>query len=171
MSKFDFYPDFIDFNIFLAEELAWQVVNGDVFNINNMTDEELRCSIIDDVLAVTIWEKQTGEKVKYDISTLTRYLTDEQCVRVMEAMKHESIVGLFDLTADHVRIVDSKEVLQAAMAYAEVWYTGYDMPDGLYTVNREVLKNAVEINGGIDNLAQGLLMDMSATHEPTKTLN
>lgn len=168
---FDFFPTFRDINLFLAEELAWQVTNGEVFNVNNMNDQELRAAIIDDVLAITIWEKQTGEKAMFDTNTLCRFLTHEQRVRVKEAMQHEDIVGLLNVTSTSVRIRDQKETLQAAMAYAEVWFSGYDTPAGLVSLDREAILEMAEANGGIEQLAEAMLMEMSATHPSTSTMN
>ena len=171
MSKpFDFFPDFRDFNRYLSEDLAWQVVNGEFFNIDNMTDLELRQSIVDDVLSITMWEKQTEQQVVFDVNTLCRLLTHEQRVRVKEAIQHPDIAKFFSADKE-IRILETQEILQSAMAYCGVWFTGYDCPNDIISLNREALEEAIETNGGIDNLVMGMAMDLNATHESSKTLN
>lgn len=169
---FDFIPEFIDFSKMLTEPLAWQVAHGEVFSVDNMSDDELRQSIVDDVLAVTIWEKQMDQKVDFTVDTLCRFLSVEQKTRVQEVMKHPFIWGLFnpDLK-DNIRILDDKAVLQAAMNYCGVWFTGYDTPDGIIRIDRHALQEAMDNNGGIDNLVNGLVMDLTATHSGTTTVN
>lgn len=169
---FDFLPEFMDFDRWLAEELAWQLANGEFFNIDNMSDRELREAIVDDVLGVTIWEKQSGKRANFTFNILTRFLTHEQRVRVKEAMTHPEIYPFFDPNFnENIRIFDTIPVLQAAMEYAQVWFSGYDQPAGLISVDREKLQQMINDNGGIENVADGLLMEMVATHETSKTIN
>lgn len=170
-TKFDFYPTFRDFNIMLAEDAAWQVVNNDVYNIDNMSDEELRQSIIDDVLAVTIWEKQTGDQAVFGMDVLCRYLTEEQKLRVESLIHQHEINPYFDITPTSIRIKDDRTLLQAAMDYAGVWYDGFDCPEGAFSLDRDAFHEAVEEFGGLDNLATALAMELGSTHHSTNTRN
>lgn len=70
-----------------------------------------------------------------------------------------------------IRILDTQEMLQKAMDYCEVWFTGYDSPKGTITVDRCALEDAIEDSGGVENLAMALGMELNSTHEGTKTVN
>lgn len=171
MSTFDFYPTFVDFNVMLAEEAAWQVVNNDVFNIDNMSDKELRQAIVEDVLCVTIWEKQTGKKADFTFDTLTRYLTEKQKSKVKASLFHDEIFPFFNHFPDNLRVSDNKRTLQAAMDYCGVWFNGYDMPNGIIRMDRESVHEAVEKHGGLDNLIDSMVMSLVSTHDAPTTLN
>lgn len=167
---FEFFPAFRNFNLFLIEDLAWQVVNGDIFSIDNMSDEELRQSIVEDVTSVTMWEKQAKQEAVFTVDTLCRFLTPEQRQRVEEAMKHETIASFFDFSKG-IRIHDNKETLQAAMDYCLVWFHGYDRPKGTISIDRNALGDAFDDAGGMENYATMLSMEINATHHGNNTVN
>jgi hypothetical protein len=168
---FDFIPEFRDFSVMLNEEFAWQVVNGDVFSVDNMDDVELGKAVLDDVLAVTMWEIQTGSKVHFSIITLCRYLTEQQKTRVMRAIDNVAAYSFLAMSNDSIRVNTNPVMLQAIMDYIEVWYSGFEMPDSALKVDHNKLQKEVEANGGIENYAISLNMELVSTHTPNKTLN
>lgn len=169
---FDFMPEFIDFDKFLKEDAAWQLVSNEVFSVDHMSDKELREAIVEDVLTATMWEKQTGKRIDFTMNTLCRFLSHEQRVRIKEAMIHPEIYSLFDPNFnDNIRIFDTQVILQAAMDYVGVWFTGYVMPEGALCVDRQALQEAMDTHGGIDNFIDAIVMDLTSSHIATKTLN
>lgn len=168
---FDFHPSHRNPKIFLGCEFSRDITDGEVFSARYMTDEELRQSIVADILAVTIWEKQTEQTLEFGCDEFYRFVDDIYLQRrILDQFTHPEIEGLLDIDEDHkrYRIRDQKEILQAAMGYCGVYYHGYDAPEGLVTINRDAIENM----GGVETAAMSLLMDIAATvPEVTTTLN
>lgn len=171
---FDFCPEFINFNKMLYVEDAWQITDGEFFSTRNMSDKELREAIINDVLIVTIWEKQTNKKAKFGIKTLCRYLDHNQRSRVREQLQHQEISGLFDMfMSECLRIKDNKEILQAAMDYAGVWYTGYAPATGndVICFDRQVIQEKIEETGGMENFINSIAMNIIGKNFENKNIH
>lgn len=167
MSDFSVYYN--TFQDYLKDEFVWGLVDNNVFSINNMDDRELREAILGDLLGVTMWEKQHNERVHFGFTKLLRLLPRSLHKRVKKQMKHDDIVELisirpFDVRATEVRIVDNSAILQAAMDYAGIWYSGFNIPPDAICLNTENLAKAVEEHGSLENLASSLAMDLIATN-------
>lgn len=164
----------------LNDPLMFSVVHNSVFSINNMTDEELRQSIVEDILLITMMEKDEKIVLDFDQHKLFRWIKPLQHRRVYEQMGHPEIFGLIERKNGQIRIKDQREILQAAMDYCGHWWEGYTIPNepGIITFNQEVFEEKVNEAGGFDEFIEGVakivmadLMDGDATVSGNKTLN
>lgn len=163
----------------LNDVLMFSLVHNNIFSVDNMTDKEVRESLIDDLLLITMMEKEEKVTIDFNQHKLFRWLKPLQHGRVYEQMAHPEISGLIERKNGQIRIKDQKEILQAAMDYCGHWWEGYDIPNepGIFTMNREVVDEQIEAAGGFDNFIDGLaktlhaeLMDTEATVPVSKTL-
>lgn len=176
----DFHPDHNTPKAFLDEIYSRQLAtirNGSdlVFCVSYMDERQIRESIVDDVVAVTMWEKQkTGQKLHYDVVEMLKFVDADQHSRVIEQLTHPEIASLFNVTDGQYRIIDNPEVLKAAMDYAGVWYEGFTPPEGteVLTINTGKVNEAIDTHGSLENLAKYLAaeveMDMQ-TNAPSTT--
>jgi len=162
----------------LACEFAWQIVQGEVFSVKNMDDQELRESIVDDLLSVTFWEIQHSESVSFDTDALMRFITGSMRARVLDQLTHPEIAGLIEFTDRGIRIKTDRAILQAAQDYAGVWYGDFKPTDPttkIITVNTDVLASAIRACGSTDALATSLAMDLVSdapvNHPHSKLVN
>lgn len=170
---FDFHEKYRNPNLVLGDDILRQVVHNNCFSVDNMDDRELREAIVHDLLFVTMWEIQTGESLHFGFTSFFRFILRSQRKRINEQMKHEEISGLIT-HCDQLRIKNQPEILQAAMNYTGVWYSGFKMPTGASIVNREALDKAIEAHGGVEQIVVSLMMDISTTvaiQETKKFLN
>lgn len=177
-----------DINAFFNNEYAWQLVDGDVFSVRYMTEQEVLESIVDDILNVTMLEKTTGKKCFFGFSKLTRFLDSEWRNKIKVLLNHDSISGLIcctPATIEHfsasinelllenilkkgshkqIRIKDDRAILQAAMDFCGCWYEGFPPPEGvkLLQFNTEKINSEIHKFGSIENLSQSLAMDITA---------
>ena len=158
MTNFDFHPDHRDPVKFLQCEEARQLVNGEFFNINNMSNDELMQAIIDDVLAVTIWEIQTGLTLYFDMSELTRFLTLSQKLRLTSLLKNDEVKKYLEYKGAQIRIKTDPYTLKSAMEYVGVSYNNYALPGPVIQVNREAFKSF-----DFNDLAKSIAMDLEST--------
>lgn len=164
----------------MNDVLMFSVVHNNIFSINNMSDEELRQSIVDDILMVTMMEKEEKTSINFGQHELFRWIKPLQHARVYNQMAHPEISGLIEHKNGQIRIKDVREVLQAAMDYCGHWWDGFTIPNepGIITMNHEKVDEMIQDAGGfdqfIDNLAHTLqadMMDSSATVPVSKTVN
>jgi hypothetical protein len=174
---FDFlYKDYSDPEVFLNDEYLFYVVHNSVCSIMNMTDRELRESIVSDILMITMWEKEHNKKVHYGFTKFLHWLQRDMHQQVLSEMKHDEISGLIDIQADEIRIKDRKEILQVAMDYCGMWYEGFIIPVGLnvITTSKETISSVVENAGGGVKLTEKIVSELqSLTMEQlaTTTIN
>lgn len=172
---FDFPELARDPEAYLREEAAWQLVNNSVFSIECMDDKELREAVIEDILTVTMLEKQLGQTLHFGITKMLRFLTRQHHRRVMDALKHDEIRNLIMLSrgksGSEVRIKDNREILQAAMNYCGVYYSDFEMGENALIINREILNAAVQQHGGLKNLTEAMVMDVRAKAPCNTTLH
>lgn len=171
----DFNPALKDKVFFLDMQDIWSVSHSDVFSINNMTDRELRESVVEDVLAVTMWVKTFAQPLDFKIETLMRFLkSDDQRERVFTALNDAEVKGLFEMNENQqLRIRDNREILQAAMDYCGNWYGGFTIPPNIDVImsNSEMLDEAVQQYGSVDGVIDALSMEFKATQHCKKTIN
>lgn len=171
----DFNPVLKDKVFFLDMQDIWSVSHNDVFSINNMSDRELRESVVEDVLAVTMWSKTFAEPMDFKIETLMRFLvTDNQKERVLTALNNDEIKGLFITDEQQqLRIRDHRDILQAAMDYCGNWYHGYVIPPNIDVLmsNPEMFGEALEQYGSFDNVVETMTMEFKANQHSKKTIN
>jgi hypothetical protein len=177
-SKFSsFHPMFTSFAMYAADEDLREVKVGELFSIAAMNDHELRQSIVQDILAPTMWELEKGESVNFDLTEFLRFVPDSgDRQRVLHQMWHDDIKDLIlgklcgnNDNNGQVRIKTDRASMQAAMDYCGVWAHGYDMPEGVIVTNYDDLDNAAETHGGLENLAASLYQDMSASVSGNQT--
>jgi len=168
----DFRLEYADFNVLLNTDVAWEVVDNEVFSVANMSGREIRESIIQDALMVTMWEKHFNKKANYELKELYRNIKNLRLKsRVCIQLTNPEIVQMLDLSnGNSVRIKNDPAILQAAMDYCGVYYTGFEMSKECIVVNQENLQHAVDAAGGIGELARSVLMDLNATTKNPGTM-
>lgn len=164
----------------LNDSLMFSLVHNNMFSINNMSDEEVRQSIIDDVLLITMLEKGENTTIEFGQHQLFRWIKPYQHSRVYKQMCHPEISGLIEQKNGQIRIKDQREILQASMDYCGHWWDGFTIPNepGIVTLNHDVFEEKVNAAGGFDQFVEGLtqtlmvdLMDVDATVAGNKTVN
>lgn len=169
----DFCSEYADFNVLLNTDMAWEVVDNEVVYVANMNDREIRKSLVQDVLMVTMWEKYFNKKAHFTPQMLYRNITSTRLKsRVCTQMANAEVHKLMTISSegDSIRIKDDPAILQAAMDYCGVYYTGFEMSKECIVVNQENLQHAADAAGGIDELAQSVLMDLNATTKNPGTM-
>lgn len=169
----------------LNEMYCWQVVHGEYFSVDAMTDQELQEAIINDILQVTMLEKETGKKCNFTEKTLVRFLCSEQKERVVKMLAEVmGLVELVETTPDNfpnfsvemskrvikrhgypqLRIRDNRVILQEAMNFAGYWFDGFSPPEGVqaFSINMEKVNAEVEKYGSFHNFIDSLAMDIAA---------
>lgn len=171
----DFNPALKNKVFFLDLQDIWSVSHSDVFSINNMSDRELRESVVEDVLAVTMWVKTFAQPLDFKIETLMRFLkSDDQRERVVTALNDAEVKGLFEVNENQqLRIRDHRDILQAAMDYCGNWYHGYVIPPNIDVLmsNPEMIGEALEQYGSFDNVVEAMTMEFKANQHSKKTIN
>lgn len=162
--NFDFEPVYRDKDVLLNDEYIRQVVHNEAFSIVNMDDDELKESIIEDILVFTMWELQTSDKLSFTFNDLVKFLPVELHDRVREALGTPDVSIYIDhKLGDEIRIIKDLDVLQQAMDFCGVWYSGFVIPEGIKVVMTS--KDAVKPS------PEELSMDMLANAPWSKTLN
>lgn len=160
----DFHKSLRNPEFFLGMEDIWEVVHNDIYSIEKMSEEELRQAIVQDVLGVTMWEKHFGQKLHFGRTQLLRFVEQKHFWLILNAMQHEEIVHLLDVrnTAEEheVRIRDDRTILQAAMDYCGIWYTGFEMPPDAIVRADDADERVIEEYGSLENLAMSMAMDL-----------
>ena len=126
----DFRPEYADFNVLLNTDVAWEVVDNEVFSVASMNGREIRESLVQDVLMVTMWEKHFNKKAHFTPQMLyhniaTTRLKSRVCTQMANAEVHKLMT--ISSEGDSIRIKDDPVILQAAMDYCGVYYTGFEM--------------------------------------------
>jgi hypothetical protein len=154
----------------LDDKMLRQVAHGHLFSIEHMSDEELRQSIVEDILMVTMWEKEFSQKLHFGWTQFTRFVERRHHKRINEQIRHDEICDLIVEAKSpyktELRIRDDRNILQAAMDYCGCWYEGYSMPaEGVLCINRDALEDAISDHGGYDQLIQAITMDVMASDD------
>ena len=128
----------------LSRELCDYSADGvEIFTISAMSDEEVRQSVIQDILAATMIQKEQGVSLEYDFANMIRFVNAGNHERVVTALNDEEVQSFIIQENGQYRIADDPTVLQAAMDFCGVYYEGFDWPDGVITVNREGFQEKV----------------------------
>lgn len=168
----DFNPLFETFDDMLRNDYAWELVDNNVFTVKNMNEKELKESIIQDLLSVTMWEIKTKEDVHFSLSTLCRKVPREYVNKIKQLIKAADICDMIHIRDKRIRIYNSQKNLQAAMNYCGVWFEGYAPPKGTKVIDTGKVRDAVNELGSVDALATSLSMDIKATiTQSTKTIH
>lgn len=129
-SPFDFEARFRDPHVFMLET-SWRSLNSRVMTggtvlskLTSTSNEELRKVIVEDVLAVTMYELQSGHKVGFDMGALYSLLTRNDFGLTMRA--YEKLPENLIVVEDRKPRINS-ERLKEAMEYCGVYYT---LPQG-----------------------------------------
>ena len=134
---------------FLATKLlrdrdAREVSHGELFSIVNMDDRELREAIVQDILTVTMWEKEHDIEIPFPLGELCWYVPEELTDRIIYQLKSPEITPFLNTKGEQYKIKDDPKILQAAMDYCGVWYDGFVMPgDGATTSDIQKENNNV----------------------------
>lgn len=161
---FDFNEEFRDPYKLLNDGIIRQLVDNHLFSVKNMSPKELLESIVEDILMVTMWEIQSERKLHFGYTKLVQFLPRQLHPLIYESLRNEEISGLIEITvtqfhSKELRIKNNPVILQAAMDYCGVWYSGFTMPEeGVISLDREKIQSL----GGIDAIGQSVLMDMLA---------
>lgn len=176
----NFHHTHADSQAFLNCEETFQLTHGDFFSINNMSDKELREAILNDLILITMWEKQHNQKLHFGFTKMFRFLPRDLHDRVRKQMKHDEICELIQIThlkhGTEIRIKDNHQILQAAMDYSGVWFDGFEMPDDIPIICVDHQK--IEKMGGHEVVVETLttkimasIMDEKSNAPSNNTLN
>lgn len=158
----------LTFDEMTGDEHGWSLVDNDLTSIDNMSDKEVRESILEDLLTVTMYEFREKVEVQFSEEDLLKWLPKKKRNRVIEAMNHPEIKDLLDKSDDRIRVKKYRDTLRAAMEYCGIYYvelfSAEEIPKDIIFGNQFVLKEAAEECGGIENLTRSMAMDMKATH-------
>ena len=163
---FDFCEEYREPYKLLNNGIIRQLVDNHLFSIKNMSPKELLESIVEDILMVTMWEIQTGIKLHFGYTKLVEFLPRSLHPLVYENLRNPEISGLIEITdskfrSKELRIKNDRAILQAAMDYAGVWYSGFEQPtEGVISLS--LLREKVQDMGGIDAASQSIAMDLMA---------
>lgn len=149
MEKYDYFDD----------ELCFFLVNTDVISVYNMTDQQIKQSIVDDILNVMF----TLERKSIKRSEIYRFIDkDDFLVQYVDMLLDELI------DTDLIKIVDleivtiEKHKYQTAMDFCGTWYEGYTVPDGVEVFGlSDKSKELIELNG-FDNFVNSVLDEFAA---------
>lgn len=165
----------ISFEEMMIDQYGWSLVDNEVFSINNMSDREIRESIIEDLLVVTVYEIREKTEVKYTQWSLVRWLPFYRRNSILRMLDHCEIVNLIERSEGKIRIRNDRNILRAAMEYCSVyyeeWFKKEELPKDLIGLNSEAVKELIENNGSFGNMVKNLAMDLEANCSTKKTLN
>lgn len=165
----------ISFEEMMIDQYGWSLVDNEVFSINNMSDREIRESIIEDLLVVTVYEIREKTEVKYTQWSLVRWLPFYRRNSILRMLDHCEIANLIERSEGKIRIRNDRNILRAAMEYCGVYYSEWfdkeELPKDLIGLNNQVVKELIEKNGSFDNVVKSFTMDLKANCSTKKTLN
>jgi len=125
---FDFQEKYRDPEVFRSdpewrELMSRTTLRGVTIAIlKSMSDDQIKETVVGDILAVTMYELQSGNKVKFEFEDLYRYLTGYDFGRARKA--YQAISGHFVVANDRQPRI-KPELLAEAMEYCGVYFTGY----------------------------------------------
>ena len=122
---FDFLSKYRDPVVFMTD-VEWRSLNSRTIcggavigSIKVMTDDEFKETIVEDVLSVTMYERQSGNQVSFDMGDLFCLLTRQDFTRASRLFR-ELLNELIIVNDRKPRIQPGK--LEAAMNYCGVFY-------------------------------------------------
>ena len=158
---------------FITDIHARQVLHSYDFSIDNMNDRELRESIIDDLLTVTMMERVNNITMRFGYSQLFKLLLRSQLKRVTNAMKHDEINGLINRYSTsgypELRIHTRKEILQTAMEYCGAYYEGFSIPDGVTVYSLSGIGQVMIEEMGVENTAALIVSEFTFGQQTSTT--
>lgn len=116
----------------LQDQSVWTLVDNDVYSVYNMSEREVKESILEDLLSVWDYEKSNPDnKLSFKLSDLIRHVTGKEMRDfIKEAVAYDlEISQLIEISPESIRIKNQREVLQAAMEYCGVWFDGFEPED------------------------------------------
>lgn len=128
-------------------------------SVYNMTDKEIKQSIIDDILVVLFLHKYRSIR----INELCRFIQHDSflvnyVIFHVEELIQEGFLELID--SDTITIPAEK--YQAAMDFCGCWYDGYQIPDGINVYKLSDYGKKVIERNGVDLLNNFLCLEMDA---------
>lgn len=165
----------ISFDEMMTDQYGWSLVDNEVFSINNMSDREIRESIIEDLLVVTVYEIREKTEVKYNQWSLVRWLPFYRRNSILRMLDHCEIANFIERSEGKIRIRNDCNILRAAMEYCgvyyEEWFDKEDLPKDLIGLNSQAAEELIGAHGSFDNTVKSLAMDLEANCSTEKTLN
>lgn len=154
---------------YLNDWMMFSLVHNNVFSVTNMSPREIRESIVEDTLMITMLERRHQTKIHFGMTRLLKWIPREFHYLVMDQLNHDEIFGLLDFSSDkrEIRIVDNVGILQAAMDYiGGPWYVGFKYPDGSIVDDEAPDMSEEEILKIVEKLSpeiKAIEMDIAAT--------
>ncbi|PZR93496.1 MAG: hypothetical protein DI537_10270 [Stutzerimonas stutzeri] len=112
-------------SVIIATPHAWSLVDNEIFSVRNMDDEELRQTVVEDLVALADWERQ-GKEIDFTAASLSRFLRPDLHDRVASALSDPFVQSLLERRTDgQLRI--HKDHLQDAMDFCGVWLEGFEI--------------------------------------------
>ena len=147
---------------FMGDSVGRQLGDQPFCKVADFTDDELCQAIVDDILAVTMFERVTTNKIgMFDKEELVKFAGEENKGRIKLLIHRVDIKHLIVFHEDgNLRIPNEHEILQAAMDYCGCVYDGFKMVEGEQYFSLNMAK--IEEMGGIEAVAEQVAMDIVA---------
>lgn len=91
-----------------------------------MTGEEIRQSILGDILTATMFELQGGKFYSFNMKDLLTFIPVEHHDLVMNEYVHPDVQALITTINGQLRIKNDRDILTHVMDYSGILYDGYD---------------------------------------------
>lgn len=117
----NFHPMFKDFADLLKSKYSWAVADNDEFSVKNMTDQEFAESIIEDILAATVFEME-GRAVNFGLKELFRNLDQAETKRGLKLLETQMVAEFLSIENSEVRIKKTSTKLTEAMLFCGVCF-------------------------------------------------
>lgn len=103
---------------------CWVLVDGDLTTVRTMDDEDLKKSVVEELLNVRYWEMQ-GKTISFVADDLVRLLPADLHERVRTAYSDPFVQSLLAISPEgQIRI--HQHHLQDAMDFAGVWHEDFE---------------------------------------------
>lgn len=145
----NFAPIYDTFTKMFWDARAWDLRDDEYYSVSVMDDRQIGESIITDLLAVTIYEKERSITVQFTRQDLVRFIKTEAVKRrVSSVLEQAQIQDLIIVTDDQIRIHPDK--MEEAQDYAGVYFEESELclvidADAAETFERDLRELEVDI--------------------------
>ena len=101
--------------------------DGEAMGITMMTEEEIRQSIIGDILIATMFEVNGIEFYPFTMEDLLKFIPVKLHNLIIPQMEHDQVKHIITTDNGQLRIRKEKEILKHAMNFSGIIYDGYDL--------------------------------------------
>lgn len=122
-----------------------------------MTEEEIRQSILGDILIATMFERQSGKFFAFDMKELLKFVPEQYHQMVMTQFNHLDVQSMITSINGQLRIRDDRAVLAYVMNYSGIIYDGYgvDTTNAIFVSESVKAMDSSEVANNIINAIVG----------------